>query len=390
MSASPVPYWRLSNYYFFYFASLGAMLPYWGLYLHGEGFSAREIGELMAVIMATKIISPNLWGWIADHTGRRMAIVRMGSLLSILCFTALYLGDSYLWLLLVMMGFSFFWNATLPQFEVATLHHLGEEHHRYSAIRVWGSVGFICTVGGLGWLFDGLLGIAQLPLILLGLFVAIWLASLLVPEQGAGHLQLDHEPLSKVLKQPHVVTLLMACFLMQAGHGTYYTFYTLYMEGLGFGRALVGQLWALGVVAEVGLFMVMYRLIQRFGQLPLLKFSLLVAAVRWLLIALFPQQLWLMLFAQVLHAATFGIYHASAIGLIHRYFPGRHQGKGQALYSSLSFGAGGAIGAWYSGLLWEQWSGQWAFMSAAVVSLLGFILLQMQKVDKDDRQAITG
>ncbi len=80
-----------------------------------------------------------------------------------------------------------------------------------------------------------------------------------------------------------------------------------------------------------------------------------MAVVRWVLIALFPQQLWLMLLAQLLHAATFGIYHATAIALIQRYFPGSHQGKGQALYSSLSFGAGGAIGAFTAALSGSRW-----------------------------------
>ncbi|NNF97645.1 MAG: MFS transporter, partial [Halobacteria archaeon] len=62
-----MPYWRLSGFYFFYFASLGALLPYWGLYLKSQGYDITAIGDLMAIIMATKIISPNIWGWIADH-----------------------------------------------------------------------------------------------------------------------------------------------------------------------------------------------------------------------------------------------------------------------------------------------------------------------------------
>ena len=41
---------------------------------------------------------------------------------------------------LVLMCFSFFWNATLPQFEVTTLQHLGEYSHHYSKVRLWGSV----------------------------------------------------------------------------------------------------------------------------------------------------------------------------------------------------------------------------------------------------------
>ncbi|MCG7946441.1 MAG: MFS transporter, partial [Candidatus Thiodiazotropha taylori] len=34
-----MPYWRLSGFYFFYFASLGALLPFWGLYLQDRGYS---------------------------------------------------------------------------------------------------------------------------------------------------------------------------------------------------------------------------------------------------------------------------------------------------------------------------------------------------------------
>ena len=145
-----MPYWRLSGFYFFYFASLGALIPYWSLYLRSLGFNATDIGNLMAILMATKIISPNIWGWVADHTGRRMAIVRMGCLISMLAFTGVFFSDSFIWLVLVIVVFSFFWNATLPQFEASTFIHLGDQTHRYSSIRLWGSIGFIVAVWGLG------------------------------------------------------------------------------------------------------------------------------------------------------------------------------------------------------------------------------------------------
>ncbi|HAO26324.1 MAG TPA: MFS transporter, partial [Methylophaga sp.] len=65
MPFSGLPYWRLSGFYLFYFATLGILVPYWGLYLQWEGFSARQIGELTAILLATRIIAPNVWGWIA-------------------------------------------------------------------------------------------------------------------------------------------------------------------------------------------------------------------------------------------------------------------------------------------------------------------------------------
>ena len=58
------------------------------------------------------------------------------------------------------------------------------------------------------------------------------------------------------------------------------------------------------------------------------------------------------------------------IQLIHNYFVGKNQGKGQALYSSISFGAGGAIGSLYAGYTWESLGTTTTFIIAAVVSLV--------------------
>jgi len=368
-----MPYWRLSGFYFFYFASLGALIPYWSLYLRSLGFNATDIGNLMAILMATKIISPNIWGWVADHTGRRMAIVRMGCLISMLAFTGVFFSDSFIWLVLVIVVFSFFWNATLPQFEASTFIHLGDQTHRYSSIRLWGSIGFIVAVWGLGSLLEGE-AIRMLPMILLLLFAGIWLSSLIVPEEAAGHLSLDHEPLRRLLSRPEVVGLLVVCFLMQASHGPYYTFYSIYLQDYGYSLSAIGGLWALGVAAEVGIFLLMSRLLPLFGLRQLLLGSLLLAALRWLIIALYPESMGLIVFAQVLHAASFGVYHAAAIHYIHHFFTGRHQGKGQALYSSLSFGVGGALGSFYSGYLFEGFGARSMFLLAMLLALSGFLI----------------
>lgn len=364
-----MPYWRLSGFYFFYFASLGALIPYWTLYLKSLGFTAAAIGTMMAIIMATKIISPNIWGWIADRTGRRMAIVRIGGLLSIIAFAGVFISNDYWWLVGVMMLFSFFWNATLPQFEAATFTHLGEHTHRYSSVRLWGSVGFIIAVWIIGQQLEGS-KISYLPMILMGLFIGIWGSSLIAPEETAGHVSLGTEPLRKILKRPEVLALLTICFLMQLSHGPYYTFYSIYMQDHGYSLSAIGFLWALGVFAEVVVFVFMYKLVPLFGLKKLLLLSLLLAACRWLVIAFWPTILPVMIFGQLLHAATFGIFHAVAIQLIHNYFTGRHQGKGQALYSSVSFGAGGAVGSFYAGYTWESLGTAPTFIIASLVSLL--------------------
>ncbi len=368
-----MPYWRLSGFYLFYFASLGALVPYWSLYLKSLGFSSLQIGQLMAILMATKIISPNIWGWIADHTGRRMAVVRLGSLLAVLTFGGVFIAEGYWGLAMVMLLFSFFWNAALPQFEATTLSHLGEHSHRYSMIRLWGSIGFILTVAGLGPLLDWA-GAGVLPTVLLVLFLGIWASSLFVPERAVEIPAHEVQPISRILRRPEVLALLAVCFLIQASHGPYYTFYTIYMEAFGYTRSIIGQFWALGVIAEVVIFLMMSRLVSRFGLRNLMLWTAGLTALRWLMIGLLPESLGSMLFAQLLHAASFGVFHATAIALFHKFFVGRHQGRGQALYSSLSFGAGGAFGALYSGMAWDSVGAAPTYGLAALLAAMAGII----------------
>jgi len=366
-------YWRLSGFYFFYFASLGALIPYWGLYLKTLGFGAVEIGALVAIIMATKIVAPNIWGWIADHTGRRMRVVRLACLLATLAFAGVFLWKGYWWLALIMSVFSFFWNAALPQFEATTLTHLGNETHRYSSIRLWGSIGFIVAVAALGFMFDRL-GNQWLPVVLVVLFGFIWLSSLLVPENAAGHRSLEHTPMREVLSRPVVLSLLAVCFLIQLSHGPYYTFYSLYMAEHGYSETAIGQLWALGVVAEIVVFLRMHIWLPHYGARNLLLLAAILTAVRWCLLAWFPDKLWLMIFSQSMHAASFGLYHAVSIHLIHQLFHGRNQGRGQALYSSLSFGAGGALGSFVAGYLWAGFGPEQMYVAAAAVAVIAVIV----------------
>jgi PPP family 3-phenylpropionic acid transporter len=367
------PYWRLSGFYFFYFASLGVFVPYWGLYLQWQGFSAQEIGELTAIFLGTRIIAPNIWGWIADHHGQRMKIVRLASIIGTLFFSAILLNNSYLWIAVVMLLFSIFWNATLPQFEANTLQHLGEQSHHYSKIRLWGSIGFIIAVSVLGVLFETI-SIEAMPIALILTMTGIFLVSLTVPESAARHLSLDHQPLKQLLKQPSVLAFFAICFLTLLSHGPYYTFYTIYLEQHGYSRTLIGQLWALGVIAEIVIFLLMHRWLPQYGIRLVLIISLILSTCRWLLIGFFPDNLSLLLFAQLLHAASFGSFHAAAIAWVHQHFIGKNQARGQALYSSIGFGAGGVLGSLLSGYFWLSPGPTMTFAMAAMATSLATLI----------------
>lgn len=369
-----MPYWRLSGFYFFYFATLGAIVPYFSIYLRSVGFDATRIGELMAIIMLSRIVAPYVWGWIADHQNQRMIVVRTAALLSAVTFAGVFVSARFWWLALVLLAFSFFWNATLPQVEAATMSHLGGRASQYARVRLWGSIGFIIAVTALGSLFDFVNTWWLLPivLVLLGL---IWVSSLLVPDRQLTVEQEHHGPLLKVFLRPDVAAFLFACFLMQASHGPYYTFYTIYLTDAGYSKTLIGWLWALGVICEIGVFIILHRIQRRLSLRWIMLASCAIATVRWLLIGYFPQQLSVLLLAQGLHAVTFGAYHAAAIEMVHNFFRGKHQIRGQAIYGSISFGLGGAIGSVYAGYTWDATGAAMTFTIAAMLATVATVVV---------------
>lgn len=368
-----MPYWRLSAYYLFYFASLGVLVPYWSLYLQAEGHDALAIGLLMAILSGTKIVGPVLWGHLVDQSGRRMPLVRLATLLSLLAFMLVFVSQGVWLMALAMLVFSFFWNAALPQVEAVTFNHLRERPSRYALVRLWGSVGFILVVTILGLQLETS-SLDVVPLWVLALFVGIWLSALFIPD-SAPPTQDDANPgLRALLARPETLAFFAACFLMQLGHGIYYAFYSIHLESAGYSSSSVGWLWSLGVIAEVLIFLVMHPLLDRFGAHRVLLWSLALAIVRWLVIGAFIGQLGLQIIAQLLHAATFGSFHAAAIHWVHHAFSGRTQGRGQALYNSLSFGLGGASGSLIGGLLWSDAGPLITFGVAAIAAAFGLVI----------------
>ncbi|MYB88974.1 MAG: MFS transporter [Proteobacteria bacterium] len=364
---------RHATVYFFYYATLGALLPYWSLYLQHLDFNARQIGELGAVLLATKIIAPTIWAYLADRAGERMRVARYAVFAGICVFALVLPVREYWTMLLVLAGFGFFWNAALPQFEATTMNFLGKDRYQYGRVRLWGSIGFLVSVLVLALVVRGE-GIRFLPWAILVILCGIWLSSLRVQDSPTiGHASRDVSLLDTCWQAP-VIALLLAAFLIQMSHGAYYTFFSIYLEDLGYPRTAVGQLWMLGVVAEIVLFLMVYRLLSKFGAPRLLGMAMLLTAFRWWLIAMYADNLPVLLAAQLLHAASYGLFHAAAICMIDEYFPVPLQSRGMALYSSVSFGLGISLGSLVSGYTWSAVGASGVYLLAA--GMAAFALLQ--------------
>ena len=369
-----LPYWRLSGFYFFHFAFIGAFAPYWGLYLQSLSFDAFQIGVLMSLLHVMRIFAPTAWGWLADHTGRRMLIVQLAAITGLVSYCGVFLGDSFYWLFIIMALMSFFWSASLPLIEATTLSHLGERTANYGSIRSWGSLGFICAVIGMGYLLDTT-EIISLLWWVLGFKLGIVIFSWRIPEAEVTSHSTDSLSVKQIFKQPGVLAFFIACLLMAFAHGPYYTFYSIYLVEYGYSKGIIGLLWAVGVICEIGIFFLIPRLMNWFNLKQVLAFSFFCAVIRFLMIGWGVEWPAAILLAQVLHAATYGAHHVAAMMVIHHFFRGRHQAKGQTFYTSFTFGIGGALGGVFSGYAWEWMGPEFTFSISALAAFLGLGLI---------------
>lgn len=367
---------RLAAFYLFYFTAMGVVVPYWSPYLRSQGFGPEAIGQLMAVFMAARIAAPMFMGAAADATGRPMRLVRFSAVLSLVSFLPVFFGEGYLLLAVAMGAFGFFYASGLPAFEVVTLNHLGERSERYGNIRLWGSLGFILAVVGVGRLLD-LTSMDWVPWSLGACFLGIAFVGFTVPASPSPASPLGGEesaPFLQLLKDRRVLALLLVGVLNQAGHGPYYVFFSIRLEDVGYAKSVIGPLWALGVVAEIVIFLFTSRLIPRYGPRKLLMVALGMAALRWNLIARFVETPVILAGAQTLHAASYGVVHAVTIHLIHKLFVGRNQSRGQALYASFGFGVGGVVGSLFAGYSWIRLGPVWTYHVASSLPLLALVV----------------
>ena len=369
---------RFSVFYFFYYAALGAFTPYIGRWVDSMGHGGYVVGGVLGLWYASRIAAPPAWN-AALQRARAPGLWFVGACAAtLLCFSGFTQARGAVAILAVMACFGLAYNAAMPQFEAMTLAALGPRSADYGRIRVWGSVGFLFVASSYGWLMDRL-GDASFPWIALPLFAGMLAAAW--PHRNdrpPEHLDSVHDA-GHLWKRPGVRRFLLVALLMQVGFGAFYVFYTLHLQAAGHSGAVVGGLWALGVIIEIALFWQAPRLIARFGAARLLQACLAATIGRWLVVAWYPESLPLMALAQVTHALGFAMFHACCMRLMADFFPGGRAAAGQSLLYGFSGGVGGVLGAAMAAVAWERSGGALAFSLGAAVVAVAYVLHAMRR-----------
>lgn len=365
-------------FFFWYFLYVGTHSPYLSLYLSEAGLSVAQIGLILSIAPATRLVGPLFWGALADRAGWRLAVMRSCALIALLALIVMaFSAGSFVWIL-VCATLMFFANAgQVPIGEAIALQASGGEPGRYARMRVWGSVGFIVGVLAMAPVLKTF-GTLTLPGWLAGMMLALIAATWGIPgaelrpvPPAADVCPPARSPVWRAVRQPPIAAFFVSAFLMIYAHAAFYAFFSLFLERQGFDKLAIGALWALGVVAEIGIFFAARPLFARFAALTLLSFSLAVAALRFVLVGLSDGSVVILAFTQLLHAVTFGLHHSATQALLQRWFDPGQQARAQGLHSTIAYGLGGTLGGLGASALWIHVSPEAAFIGAGLAAALG-------------------
>jgi PPP family 3-phenylpropionic acid transporter len=367
----------IGSQYFLYFSVMGIFLPYFNLYCYHLKFSGFQIGALSAIRSVALILFSLVWGALADRFKIRRPIYISCNFISTAIWIFYFYTKDFWAMLIITVFYGIFYSPIISFLEAFTMDVLGMEKKRYGRLRAWGTIAFISTVIVLGRIID-LYSIEIILVIIFAVSIAQAVISTRIPDIQIKKRASFFENV-RVLLTPRFIVFLFCAFLMLVSHGTYYGFYSIHLENLGYGNTFIGVSWALASFAEILVMIKSNSIFKRFSLDNVLVFSFMVAALRWfgLFFAVSPAALLLL---QIFHAVTYGTFHVASILYIDSLTPDETKTLGQAVNNATTYGLGLMVGFFVNGYLFETMGLFKLFMISSIIALSGGVILKSYQV----------
>ncbi|MFQ6790359.1 3-phenylpropionate MFS transporter [Serratia marcescens] len=360
--------------YFTYFFSYGIFLPFWGVWLKGEGIAPETIGMLLGAGLVARFLGSLLIAPRVKDPSHLVSALRLLALLTLAFAVGFCFGNGWGWLMLVIAGFNLFFSPLVPLTDALAATWQKQIRMDYGRVRLWGSLAFVIGSALTGqlvavWGHNAIL--YSLILSVLAMLLGMLLKPSVMPQGEARTHGGAERSLWALLKEGPVWRFLLCVTLLQGAHAGYYSFGSIYWQEAGYSASTIGYLWSLGVVAEVIIFASSNVLFRRWNARNLLLLSACCGVLRWSLMAYSTELGWLLLI-QILHCGTFTVCHLAAMRFIAAR-QGQEVIRLQAVYSALAMGGGIAVMTVIAGFLFEHWQGGVFWVMAAVAAPALFI-----------------
>ncbi|MFO6423095.1 3-phenylpropionate MFS transporter [Motilimonas sp. KMU-193] len=373
------PLW-LAGFFSLFFFAWGIFLPFWALWLEGEGLTPGQIGLVLGAGLLLRCFASLLIVPRVKKESQLLPAIRYLCFFTLACFALFLFLQGFILLALGTLLANFIISPLMPLGDALASKWVSQIRLDYGKVRLWGSVSFIISssiLGGLITRFDHSIILYAMLASLLALVLMTWFKPVTLPQDTLSQSSVSL-PLWQVLKQPSVVRFIVITSCIQGSHAAYYSFSSIYWKSVGYSETTIGYLWGGSVLAEVCLMAIASKWFGRWRASQLFMLAGVGVALRWSMLA-FTSELALVVFAQSLHAITFAAAQIAAIRYISEEAPPQFAIQLQALYSAIALGLVTAILTWVSGYLYPSWQGQ-VFWLMAIFALPVFWLTRRRQI----------
>ena len=357
----------LGAYYFFYFAVVGVYIIFMPKVLLDLGYTPFEVGVIFSAAPFMRFLLPFVFRHSISLTPKVYQLSLLFTFLGSTLFLAT-INDFWIYLAANLL-FGAAMGISLPYVETIALATLSK--HYYGRVRLWGSIGFVVIALWLGKVlstpYEALYYLSVLS------FLTLLSGAVLTKFDAASHTTPQEDASFSLSKY---WAFWISIFLMQVSFGGFYNFFTIYETDHGISLEMTSWMWSFGVICEIFMLYFQGPLLQR-NLLNILQFATLVAAIRWMILYLYPESVILTFASQSLHAISFALYHTAAIAYVFSLYTQKK--LAQQFFLGIAFGLGGSIGAVVSGQIY----GEYLFLIESIIAFMAFAILLVHQKRKE-------
>ncbi|PKF62007.1 3-phenylpropionate MFS transporter [Psychromonas sp. psych-6C06] len=370
----------LTTYFINFYFIWGVFLPFWGIWLTGQGVTTEQVGVLFSIGLVLRFVSSlTVLPRVSTGSGT-LKVIRSLGFITLLSFASLFYLQGYVWLASLTLFINFVMGPMMPLGDIVGSRLVKQVSLDYGKVRLWGSASFIAGSTTIGWLIVDF-GLQSILALIVATSVVMWglsLAKLSPQLVDQNNVQsAPKQSLIKLLKKPEVLLFLLITGMIQGSHGAYYAFSAIYWDSLGIAGNIIAWLWVIAVLAEILILRFNVRLFSKWTIKQMLLLGLVGGILRWSVIAM-TDNVYLLAVVQTLHGLTFAVTHLAAIRYISKQESSQLVAY-QSLYSGVALGLLMALFTFISGMTYDALQGN-LFLLSTLLLLPVFLLIKRWQV----------
>jgi PPP family 3-phenylpropionic acid transporter len=336
---------------FFIYASRAAKNLF-SQYFDQAGFSASQIGILMAILpIVTLFVNPFWFKMGEKFTEKKVYVVL--AIMTAFTIWGVFVFEGFISKLIFFSVASFFYASVIPLGESRIITSLKIKKRLYGRVRLWGTIGFGTTAVLIGMLVKT--GFYNVFLV----FSAVMLLSLpfLKYFSFADTKKAEDKKQKKYEGKGTFSTFLLLTAGMFCGvtmNAFHNTFIPVLTREKGFDVSTVGIVFMAMAFSEIPFLLYADKIVKRLGYLPVLTAGIFFEGLRIILVTL-SGSLITLIFSEFLHGVTYILVYFSLFTYIHYELPKNQITRAQSIFwvvrSGLTYITGSLLGGFLIDLL---------------------------------------